>query len=69
MPTIEHQLPHPQPTNELLPVAVVTPTGKREGMFLLRRYWREMWLNIGLLGCHFVLSRDDENLEIPYETF
>jgi hypothetical protein len=25
-------------------------------------------LNIGLTGSHFVLSRDDENLGIPYET-
>src|SRR5437870_936567 len=23
-------------------------------MFLLRRYWRDVWLNIGLLGSHFV---------------
>lgn len=23
-------------------------------MILLRRYWRDMWLNIGLLGSHFV---------------
>jgi len=37
-------------------------------MFVLRRYWREVWLNIGLLGSHFVWSRDDENHGIPYET-
>jgi hypothetical protein len=35
---------------------------------LLRRYWRDRWLNIGLLGSQFVLSRDDESLGIPYET-
>jgi hypothetical protein len=35
-------------------MAVVTLIGKRQDMFLLRRYWRDVWINIGLLGSHFV---------------